>query len=237
LIFFVSISTDFSKILKGVFHILPIQAILVCQGAEHKAVCQGLSRVSGEKPTVVSIPVGASVKQYLEEWLEAEFLSQSQPGVLVMGLCGSLNPRYGVGDVVLYDDRNGEKFTSIIQHHLKERVSLVTAWTSDRFIHSASEKLSRGKAYNADVVDMEGALIYEVLRNTGVLVATVRVVSDDCHHNMPDLTSAINPEGKLGTFPLALAMMRQPVASVRLIRGSLRGLKVLKEVTVSLFSS
>jgi purine-nucleoside phosphorylase len=217
-----------------VFNILPIQAILVCQGAEHKAVCQGLSRVSGKKPTVVSIPAGASVKQYLEEWLEARFLSQS--GVLVMGLCGSLNPQYGVGDVVLYDD-SGEKFTSIIQQHLKQRVSLVTAWTSDRFIHSALEKLSRGKANNADVVDMEGALIQEVLLKAGVAVATVRVVSDDCHHNMPDLTSAINPEGKLETFPLALAMMRQPVAAVRLIRGSLRGLKVLEEVTVSLFSS
>jgi purine-nucleoside phosphorylase len=215
-----------------VFNILPIQAILVCQGPEHKAVCQGLSRVSGEKPTVVSIPAGVSVKQYLEEWLEARFLSQS--AVLVMGLCGSLNPQYGVGDVVLYD--NGEKFTSIIQQHLKQRVSLVTAWTSDRFIHSAPEKLSRGKANNADVVDMEGALIQEVLLQARVPVATVRVVSDGCHHNMPDLTSAINLQGKLETFPLALAMMRQPVAAVRLIRGSLRGLKVLEEVTVSLFS-
>ncbi|MBW4668738.1 MAG: phosphorylase [Cyanomargarita calcarea GSE-NOS-MK-12-04C] len=216
------------------FNILPIEAILVCQGAEHKAVCQGLSRVSGKKPTVVSIPVGVSVKQYLEEWLSTGFLSQSS--VLVMGLCGSLNPRYGVGDVVLYDDSD-EKFTFIIQHHLKERVSLVTAWTSDRFIHSAPEKLSLGKANNADVIDMEGTLIQEVLRKGKVPVATVRVVSDDCHHNMPDLTSAINREGKLETFPLALAMMRQPVAAVQLIRGSLRGLKVLQEVTVSLFSS
>jgi purine-nucleoside phosphorylase len=207
---------------------------LVCQGAEYKAVCQGLSRVSGEKPTVVSIPVGASVKEYLEEWLETRFLCQS--GVLVMGLCGSLNHRYAVGDVVLYDD-NEKKFISIIQQHLKERVSLVTAWTSDRFIHSASEKLSIGKANNADVVDMEGALIQEVLLKSGVAVATVRVVSDDCYYNMPDLTSAIDIEGKLKTFPLALAMMRQPVAAMRLIRGSLRGLKVLEEVTVRLFSS
>ena len=37
---------------------IPIDAILVPQGAEYKAVCRGLSRVNTTKPLVIQIPVG-----------------------------------------------------------------------------------------------------------------------------------------------------------------------------------
>ncbi|MBV9388464.1 MAG: hypothetical protein JOZ78_18730 [Chroococcidiopsidaceae cyanobacterium CP_BM_ER_R8_30] len=63
----------------------------------------------------------------------------------------------------------------------------------------------------------------------------VRVVSDSCHHNIPDLTSAISPSGSLQPLPLALRLIRQPIAGTRLIRGALRGLQVLQQVTTYLF--
>lgn len=234
-----------------VYNFASIQAILVPQGAEHQAVCRGLSRVTGSKPAVVPIPVGTkSVIRYLQGWQHNPLLSQLPPRVLVMGLCGSMNPQYEIGATVLYQDcvyplKESEPkiqscdrpLTELLYSLLPEKVSLVKALTSDRLIHTATEKRHLAQTYGADVVDMEGEAALEVLSRAGVAVAMLRVVSDNCHHDIVDLTAALSPEGALQPLPLALGMIRQPIAAVRLIQGALRGLYVLQEVTTKLFSS
>ncbi len=167
-----------------------------------------------------------------------------------MGLCGSLNPRYGIGATVLYQNcvYPLEKFepkilscdcplTDLLYSLIPQNVYLVKALTSDRLIHKASEKRYLAETYGADVVDMEGFAALEVLSQAGVAVAMLRVVSDNCHHDIADLTAALSPEGALLPLPLALGMIRQPIAAVRLIQGALRGLYVLQKVTTTLFSS
>lgn len=167
-----------------------------------------------------------------------------------MGLCGSLTPRYSVGDIVLYQScvygSNAAtaqlrpcdpELTVTLYHRLKERAIVVKALTSDRLIYSAVEKRHLGQLYGAEVVDMEGFAALEVLSRAGVAVAMIRVISDDCHHNLPDLSSALSPEGSLQSLPLAIGLIRQPIAAARLIRGALRGLQVLQEITTCLFDS
>ncbi len=227
-----------------------IQIILVCQGAEYKAVCRGLSCIPDPKPAVIPMPMGTkAVLQYLTKWQAESFLDQPQPKVLVMGLCGSLNPLYRIGDIVLYQnciyqgmelepqifpcDRS---LTDIIYAHLQEKVALVTALTSDAFIYSAAQKRSLRQTSGADVVDMEGASILKALI-PGATVSMLRVISDDCDRDFPNLAAAVSPEGSLETLPLAIAMMRQPIAATRLIRGSLQGLKILQKVSTTLFST
>lgn len=225
-----------------------IQIILVCQGAEYKAVCQGLSCIPDPKPVVVPMPIGTkAVLQYLTKWQAESFLKQPQPKVLVMGLCGSLNPLYKVGDVVLYQnciyrdqlepqillcDRS---LTDILYTHLQEKVALVTALTSDSFIYAAAQKRYLRQTSGADVVDMEGASILKALI-PGATVSMLRVISDDCDRDFPNLAAAVSLEGSLRTLPLAIAMIRQPIAATRLIRGSLQGLKILQKVSTVLFS-
>ncbi|WP_392480716.1 phosphorylase [Nostoc sp. C110] len=220
---------------------LPINTILVPQGAEYKAVCRGLSGVTGSIPTVVAIPVG--MKPLLKYLHQGQFLVPKSR-VLIMGICGSLSDRYKVGDIVLYQDciyqgkllECDRTFTTQLHSQISEKVSLVNSLTSDRMIWSAAEKLHLGETLAADVVDMEGFTALEFLNVGGVAVAMLRVVSDDCQHDIPDLTSAINSDGSLNPFPLAMAMLRQPLAATRLIRGSLTALKVLEQVTNMLFS-
>lgn len=228
---------------------LPIQAILVPQGAEYQAVCRGLNCVTGIKPAVIPIPVGTkAVIQYLKKWQQSEYLlNQLQPQVLIMGLCGSLNPVYGIGATVLYQDcvypvesdeprmRSCDcSLTNLLYSHLGT-VALVKALTSDRPIHSAAEKQALARLYSTDVVDMEGFATLDVLSQAGVAVAMLRVVSDDCQYDIPNLTTALSLEGTLQPLPLAIAMIRQPIAATRLIRGGLKGLKVLQQVTSTLF--
>ncbi|QLE39499.1 phosphorylase [Nostoc sp. C052] len=223
---------------------LPINTILVPQGAEYKAVCRGLSGITGSIPTVVAIPVG--MKPLLKYLQQGQFLAPKSR-VLIMGLCGSLSDRYTVGDLVLYQDciyqgkqQECDRTLTTQLHSLlptpHSPLNLVNSLTSDRVISSAAEKRRLGETLSADVVDMEGFTALEFCNAAGVSVAILRVVSDDCQHNIPDLTSAINSDGSLNPFPLAMAMLRQPLAAIRLIRGSLAALKVLEEVTNLLFS-
>jgi hypothetical protein len=78
---------------------------------------------------------------------------------------------------------------------------------------------------------MEGSAILSALPQAQI--AMLRVVSDDCEHQLPDLSAAVGSQ--LRTLPLITAMLRQPVGSLRLIRGSLRGLKALEQLTRRLF--
>jgi len=236
---------------------MTIDAIFVPQGSEYRAVCSGLSRVTGQRPKIVSTPVGMKpLTRYLQQWQRQEYFPvERQPRVLVMGLCGSLTPRYHVGDVVLYESciyQRQWQFCDSLRHGFTDRtlttelksaiktqhpaLSLVKSLTSDRVICSATEKRYLGETLGADIVDMEGFAALEFFNGIEALVAMLRVVSDDCHHDIPDLTAAINADGSLQPLPLAWNLLRQPIAATHLIRGSLRGLKVLEDVTKLLFS-
>jgi nucleoside phosphorylase len=220
-----------------------IDLILVPQGAEYRSVCQGFARVVPPVPQVVPIPVGIQpVVRYLQHWQQRSDL-KSIHTVLVMGLCGSLNPVYGVGDRVLYkdsldDQRNrwqGDRsLTQAIQSRLN--VPLVRALTSDRFVASAQEKQQLAQTYGADVVDMEGTAILKSLEGMNLAIATLRVVSDDCHQDLPDLNHAIDANGSLQPLPMSWGMIRQPIAAARLIRGSLKGLHTLQTIATALLS-
>ncbi|MCW5314920.1 phosphorylase [Nostoc sp. KVJ3] len=223
---------------------LPINTILVPQGAEYKAVCRGLSGVTGSMPTVVAIPVGMKpLLKYLQQSPRNAQLLAPKSRVLIMGICGSLSDRHTVGDIVLYEDClfSGKRqecdrtFTTQLHSLLAQKAYLVKSMTSDRVIWSAVEKRHLGETLAADVVDMEGFTALEFFNEVEVAVAMLRVVSDNCQHDIPDLTPAINSDGSLNPFPLAMAMLRQPLAATRLIRGSLTALKVLEQVTNRLF--
>ncbi|MBV9388415.1 MAG: hypothetical protein JOZ78_18485 [Chroococcidiopsidaceae cyanobacterium CP_BM_ER_R8_30] len=232
------------------------------QGSEYKAVCRGLRDITVAKPLVLPIPVGPKpVAGYLERLQQREcFQRYVQPRILVMGLCGSLTPQLAVGSVALYQDCVYEcsaggrvtqvcdqELTNSLHHKLKAThtvapatsfkldVNLVTGLTSDRLIWSAAEKGKLGKAYSASVVDMEGFAALKALSPFQIAVAMVRVVSDDCHHNLPNLTPALSPDGSVRSLPLAFRLIRQPHAAAQLIRGALQGLQVLQQVTTCLF--
>ncbi len=226
-----------------------IEVILVPQGSEYQSVCQGLSRANITIPKVIPIPIGTKPLIAHLEKLQASgiFLRDRPVQVLLMGLAGSLKPNYSIGDVVIYQDcvyksnpssiisqNSDRQLTTLLGDHLLSKAQMVTALTSDRLIWSKAEKLELGQI--ADVVDMEGFPILEILGNAGMAVATIRVISDDVFHNLPDLTSAIAADGSLKSWPLAMGMLRQPLAAARLIQGAIYGLKVLRQVTSYLFT-
>lgn len=228
---------------------LSINTIVVPQGAEYQAVCRGLAKAKvnnniKNSTQVIAIPLG--VKQMSQVLTDYDAIISNSTNVLIMGLCGSLSNAYAVGDSVVAKscvdldhhciDLDAE-LTAVIQGKLSEsaiEIDLVAALTSDRIITQAEAKRILAQDYAASIVEMEGFNYARALTNQGKSVAMLRVVSDDLRGNIPDLNQAINSEGDLQTFPLAIAMIKQPIAATRLIRGSLTGLKALEEITAQL---
>ncbi|OCQ89079.1 phosphorylase [Nostoc sp. MBR 210] len=216
--------------------------ILVPQGAEYKAVCRGLRQSQRSTPTILSIPVGMQpLTKYLQQWDKKHLLPTK---VIVMGLCGSLRQNYAVGDVVLYQNCTYQGLVQECDRTLMSqlsavlpKVSLVKGLTSDRVIWSATEKSSLAAKSNCDVVDMESFAALQFFQAMGIEVTVLRVVSDDSLNDIPDLSDAISSDGSLQTLPLAWGLISQPIAATRLIRGSLKGLKVLEKVTQALLNA
>ena len=213
-----------------------IDTIVVPQGAEYQAVCRGLQWAV--KIKVIAIPIGT---RNVRQITDSRQLDNSQR-VLIMGLCGSLDRHYKVGDEVLVQscqDFAGNRvdldreLTAQIQAKLS--VDLVAGLTSDRVICRTEEKLQLSQKYPASVVDMEGYGYVNQLQQRRISVAMLRVVSDDLGGNIPDLSKAIDRDGNLRMIPMAIAFMQQPVAAMRLIKGSSTGLKALRQIATKLF--
>lgn len=224
-----------------------IRVVLVPAGAEYSAVKRGLRRVPNG-PRVIAIPAGPSgLRDFLKTWQEPSPIEDG--GILLMGLGGSLCTHYSVGDsVVVSQVRNGfeDSHEMLLQCDPKLSKFLATQLevekgigvTCDRVITQVEEKKRLCDRYNAQVVDMESFTLLQALRNhqSRHRVAILRVISDSCHHNLPDISKAIGPDGSLNIMVILLNFSKQPVAALRLIQGSLKGLKALETLVHRLFS-
>ena len=200
--------------------------VLVPRGAEYQAVRRGLDRrqrvartCADETPIrAIAIPAGLAVKTWLTEEFQVERSETTQ--FLVLGLCGGLSDRTRLGTVVLYDQPNLAQ---------RLQVQSVQGITIDRVLCLASEKNQLARESKADVVDMESRWIVEYIQSIGGVVNIIRVVSDDATGNLPDLSVAFDTSGDLRPLALAIAFIKNPIAALRLVRGSLIALRQLEE--------
>ncbi|CAC5343980.1 MULTISPECIES: hypothetical protein [Planktothrix] len=231
----------------------PFNFILVPQGQEYRAVLKGLQLVESLNIQVLPIPMGSEyLSVYLKKWLNSEAIKNQSLQVLVLGLCGSLSPNLKVGDVVVY--QNCLSVTSKISSQDPENIMaiswdydlalflhqklisshLVRGLTTDRVITTATEKQKLSQLYPVEVVDMEGLILLEFLTKAGIKAAMVRVVSDDFSQDLPDLTPAIDNDGRLKIFPLIKVLLQHPVKGLKLIRSGLKSLAILQKLTPKL---
>ncbi|MGB3311379.1 MAG: hypothetical protein WBG32_14255 [Nodosilinea sp.] len=218
---------------------MPIQVILVPAGAEYQAVMRGLKGVP-EAPLAIAVPAGpAAFRAFLESWEGCSRFADRE--ILLMGLGGSLSPKHSVGNSILLErvwneDRSqGRQCDRALTDELAQRLKLPVGAgvMCDRVITTVAEKRRLGDRYQADVVDMESAVLLDALPQARV--AILRVISDDCGHDLPDISAAIGPDGSLRANTLARSFLKRPIAALNFISGSLQGLKTLEQLTLVLF--
>lgn len=209
--------------------------ILVCDGAEFKAVKKAFYNHSLSK-NIIPLPIGIKA---VNKFLISQQLPQKS--VILIGLGGSLSPKYKVGNVLIYEncnylDKNDKIHTkycdSTLNNWLKTKLnaSFVNGLTVDNLIHSSSIKINLNNLSNAEVIDMESYAVMSYFKS----VSVIRVISDNYDDNLPDLNSAITSEGKLNNLKMAIAFIKEPLKAVKLIRNALISLKILEKVSQQL---
>ena len=201
--------------------------ILVPQGIEFKAVMDGLNK-SQSRPIlqVLAVPAGPAVKTFLEQ--ESDRI-QGVIQVIVLGLCGGLINDAIVGQMGCYQrccDRSGNEY-QCDDLDIGYKFLDWNAVTIDMVITKTTDKRSLNAETNCDVVDMESIWIVEFMRQRGIGVSVVRVVSDAVVGDLPDLSQVFDLSGKLKPIELIRAFILRPIAALRLIRGSIIGLRQL----------
>jgi nucleoside phosphorylase len=224
-----------------------IDYIFVPQGQEYQRIKKGFNLAEINHPVIISIPLGTQgVNLFLEKWLiKAKFHHHR---ILLMGLGGSLSLEHSIGAVTLYENcgylaencfDDGVKLCDgelnfWLQNNLNLPSYLVKGLTSDRLINLAQEKQEIFKKTKAEVIDMEGWAVLNLLEKINVKLSILRVISDEVNYNIPDLNSAFTPQGELKPFDLTLGLLSDPLGGWRLIQGSLKGLNQLEKVAFHL---
>lgn len=219
-----------------------IDTIFVPRGSEARAVRRALAR-AGSPVRVVDTGIGPLAG---ERAAREALAGPTLDAALITGLCGVLSPAFAVGETLVYGEivSDGEG-TLVLDRALARAVcarlpgaqSGLRAVASHDVITRSSEKLRLGKEHGAQAVDMESRAIAGFLAASGVAVCVARVASDGLSGDLPDLDMALDGSGGIDGFALGLAMMRRPLAGLRLAYNGARALGALEGAIFALFKS
>src|SRR5438477_7636054 len=127
--------------------------------------------------------------------------------VLSCGFAGGLNPYLTVGTVVFSTDEDAGLTPAL----LAAGACPVRFHSADRVATTVQEKVALWKATGADAVEMESQIIRAICRAHEIPSATIRVISDGAHEDLPlDFNVLMTAEQKLNYGKLALALLGSP---------------------------
>ena len=150
------------------------------------------------------------------------FLLVAQPKVLISsGFAGSINDRFGVGDLFLAQNFSDGQLLAFAEEILqKKMVRRGKLLTSPEMIGSAAQRDEIARAHGADAVDMETETIAQACAGRGIRVLSLRVISDTARKPFPappDVLFDIERQ-RTNAGKLSLYLVTHPAGIWRLIR-------------------
>ena len=142
-----------------------------------------------------------------EKAIRRALSEQSPKLVLTCGFAGGLNPELTVGTVIFSDDEDFRLSPALLaagarpaKFHCAERVAVTTA-----------KKCALRQSTRADAVEMESGVIRAICREHKIPSATVRVISDATHEDLPlDFNLLMDAGQNLSYGKLAVALAASP---------------------------
>jgi adenosylhomocysteine nucleosidase len=163
-------------------------------------------------------------------------LDRIQPRiVLSVGLCGAINAKFKVGDLVLCESvhlgaaRNSQAeaarsdvgLSRLAQESAEKaglRLRSGQSVTVDHVIGERSEKDALRQATGTDVVEMESYWVGLVAQEMELPFLIVRVVSDGARDAVPHIPGLVTPEGEYRASRALPYLLRHPASLPQLLR-------------------
>ena len=147
--------------------------------------------------------------------LEKEFAAARPAGVLTCGFAGGLNPKFELA-AIAYDMDEESPWEKAL---LKSNGTLARFYCAARVAITADEKYKLWRSTGLDVVEMESETIRDFCRKQSVPSATIRVVSDTAHQNLPlDFNRLLTPDHRVDCAKLAARLILSPRKIAELLR-------------------
>ena len=180
-------------------------SMLICFALKEEAA--PFHKVAAHRPGVFTLIVGIG-RQNAEKSMRS-FLATSSPElVLTCGFAGGLNPDLKLGEVVFeLGTRNSELGTQLLAAGAKP----AKIFCADRIATTVAEKKKLRAETNADAVEMESAAIHAVCAEYNIPCATVRVISDTAHEDLPlDFNALAKSDKSIDFVKLFVAIAKSP---------------------------
>ena len=131
--------------------------------------------------------------------------------VLTCGFAGGLNPELKIGDVIFESGKQKAESRNLEERLLAAGAKPAKFACADRIATTAAEKKKLREQTGVDAVEMESAAIQAVCAERGIPCATVRVISDTAHEDLPlDFNALAKPDRNLDYGKLFLAIAKSP---------------------------
>jgi nucleoside phosphorylase len=142
-----------------------------------------------------------------ERAVQAKLVERKWGLVLTCGFAGGLNPALRPETVVFEADADFP-----LHHALLEAGAVAGRFhCAERVAGTAAEKTALRERTGADAVEMESGSIRRLCHARGLPSATVRVLSDAAHEDLPlDFNPLMQADGTLHLGKLARAILRRP---------------------------
>lgn len=185
---------------------------LVCFAVKEEAA--PFLKVAKENPDVSVLVTGMGRKNSERALLQS--LPKSLPTlVLTCGFAGALDPGLKIGDVV-FDADEASRIAPLLEDAGAKPAKFYCA---PRVATTAAEKTALRKSTGADVVEMESGVIREICRQKNLPSATIRVISDAAHDDLPlDFNTLMTDEDAISFPKLAVALMKSPGKILQLMQ-------------------
>jgi nucleoside phosphorylase len=186
---------------------LDLERVLFCFAVEQEA--KFFSRPGME------ILITGMGRENAERELHSALRKEGYQLVVSCGFAGGLNPYLKAGTVVFATDEDAGLTPAL----LAAGACPVRFYSSDRVATTVAEKRRLWEKTGADAVEMESAIIRAISKAHSIPSATIRVISDAAHENLPlDFNALLTSERELNYGKLILALLRSPRTIPALLR-------------------
>ena len=134
--------------------------------------------------------------------------------VVTCGFAGGLNPKLA-SSAILFD---ADHSSGMEERLLKAGAQTARFFCATRVAITAEEKHRLWLNTGADAVEMESEAIRDFCVDMAIPSATIRVISDNAHEDLPlDFNTLMNAEKRLNYGKLGLSLLRSPRLVIELM--------------------